>query len=188
MMPSTKRPPVRRLGRVGLALAAALAVAACSSDTKVEGVYPEKRGSRVNPNPQAERETVFGPGGLQLFGGKKSDEESGGGGGIGVNSYLWRATLDTLSFMPLSSADPFGGVVITDWYILPDMPEERFKTQVYILDRRLRSDGIRVAVFRQVRAPDGSWREIGVSDRTAIEMEDAILTRARQLRIDAVGQ
>ena len=85
----------------------------------------------------------------------------GGGGGpkqvtnpdsaasIGVNGYLWRATLDTLSFMPLASADPYGGVVITDWYTNPEKPDERFKCTVYILDARLRADGLNVAVFKQ---------------------------------------
>ena len=77
---------------------------------------------------------------------------AGGGRTLGVNSYLWHATLDTLSFMPLSSADPFGGVVITDWYSAPEAPNERMKVTVYILDRSLRADGLKVAVFRQTKA------------------------------------
>jgi len=70
---------------------------------------------------------------------------------IGVNGYLWRATLDTLSFMPLQSADPYGGVIVTDWYTNPEKPDERFKCTVYILDSRLRADGLNVAVFKQRR-------------------------------------
>ena len=70
---------------------------------------------------------------------------------IGVNSYLWRATLDTLAFMPLASADPYGGVVITDWYVNPEKPDERFKCTVYILDTRLRGDALNVTVFKQVQ-------------------------------------
>ncbi len=69
---------------------------------------------------------------------------------IGVNSYLWRATLDTLAFMPLASADPYGGVVITDWYTNPEKPDERFKCTVYILDTRLRGDALKVTVFKEV--------------------------------------
>ena len=76
---------------------------------------------------------------------------------IGVNGYLWRATLDTLSFMPLASADPYGGVVITDWYTNPEKPDERFKCTVYILDARLRADGLNVAVFKQNKDPSGNW-------------------------------
>ena len=87
--------------------------------------------------------------------------------------------------MPLTSADPFGGVIITDWYASPGQPDERFKMTVYILDRRLRADGIKVAVFRQDRGPEGTWKDAPVNAQTAVRVENAILTRARQLRIDA---
>ena len=73
----------------------------------------------------------------------------GGGPGIGVNSYLWHASLDTVSFLPLASADPFGGVIITDWYSPPATPNERFKVNVFILNRELRADGVKATVFRQ---------------------------------------
>ena len=97
---------------------------------------------------------------------------------IGVNGYLWRATLDTLAFMPLASADPYGGVVITDWYANPEKPDERFKCTVYILDTRLRADGLNVTVFKQVRDASGGWIDAAASDQTAIDIENAILTRA----------
>ena len=77
---------------------------------------------------------------------------------IGVNSYLWRATLDTLAFMPLVSADPYGGVVITDWYSDPQKPDERFKCTVYILDTRLRGDALKVTVFKEVSNGQGGAR------------------------------
>jgi Domain of unknown function (DUF3576) len=128
-------------------------------------------------------QSVFGEGGLSLnLFGKKGDQ-SGGPSGIGVNTYLWRASLDTVSFMPLASADPFGGVIITDWYSPPDTPNERFKVNVFILDRQLRADGIRAAVFRQRREADGRWQDVAVDATTQTEMENAILTRARQLRV-----
>ncbi|MDE2182283.1 MAG: DUF3576 domain-containing protein [Alphaproteobacteria bacterium] len=101
---------------------------------------------------------------------------------LGVNSYLWHATLDTLSFMPLTSADPFGGVIITDWYSSPQAPDERLKVTVYILDRHLRADGIRVAVFRQTRTA-GVWADAPVNPDTATKLTDSILTRARELRL-----
>jgi hypothetical protein len=101
---------------------------------------------------------------------------------VGVNSFLWHATLDTLSFMPLASADPFGGVIITDWYSAPTTPNERTKVTVYILDRRLRADGIKIAVFRQTRSNEG-WVDSPVNPDTATKLEDAILTRARELRL-----
>ena len=128
--------------------------------------------------------SIFGPGGL--FG--SSDKKKGGGeggGGIGVNVYLWRATLDTVAFMPLTSADPFGGVILTDWYSPPGNATERFKLSVFILDRQLRADGVRVTVFRQVRDAQGGWTDAPVQPKTASEMEDAILARARELRISA---
>jgi len=101
---------------------------------------------------------------------------------VGVNSYLWHATLDTLSFMPLASADPFGGVIITEWYSPPNTPSDRIKVTIYILDRRLRADGIKISVFRQVRSNEG-WVDAQTNPETANKLEDAILTRARELRL-----
>jgi hypothetical protein len=105
---------------------------------------------------------------------------------LGVNSYLWHATLDTLAFMPLASADPYGGVIITDWYSAPQNPDERMKLTIYILDRRLRADGVKVAVFRQTRSQTG-WADAQVNPDTATKLEDAILTRARELRLASEG-
>ena len=122
--------------------------------------------------------------GITIFGSKDLDDGGGGGGGIGVNSFLWRASLDTISFMPLSSADPFGGVIITEWYTPPETPDERFKLTVYILDTRLRADGVKVALFRQERER-GEWEDSDASTVARTELEDAILTRARQLRISS---
>lgn len=107
-------------------------------------------------------------------------------GAIGVNGYLWRATLDTLAFMPLASADPYGGTVITDWYSNPEKPDERFKATVYILDSRLRADGLKVSVFKQTRDPGGSWVDSPTAAQTETDIENAILTRARQLRLSNV--
>jgi len=105
---------------------------------------------------------------------------------IGVNGYLWRATLDTLSFMPLASADPYGGVVITDWYINPEKPDERFKCTVYILDARLRADGLNVAVFKQNKNAAGDWIDAPSTSQTETDIENSILTRARQLRLSNI--
>jgi len=103
--------------------------------------------------------------------------------GIGVNAYLWRATLDTLSFMPLGSADPWGGVVNYDWYVNPQVPNERFKATVFILDRRLRSDALNVTVTKEVREATGGWTSAPVSAQTETDLENSILTRARQLNL-----
>jgi hypothetical protein len=105
---------------------------------------------------------------------------------LGVNSFLWHATLDTLAFMPLASEDPYGGVIITDWYSAPQDPNERMKVTIYILDRRLRADGIKIAVFRQTRTAD-TWTDAQVNPQTATRLEDAILTRARELRLASEG-
>ncbi len=109
-------------------------------------------------------------------------------GNIGVNAYLWRASLDTLDFMPLESADPWGGVIITDWYAPPETPEERFKVTVYILDTRLRADGVSSAVTREVRNETGEWVTGPVTTDTRIAIENAILTRARELRLSTIDE
>lgn len=120
-------------------------------------------------------------GGLSILGG--DEEGQSAGGGIGVNSYLWRASLDTISFMPVASADPFGGVIITDWYAPPESSGERFKVNLYILGRQLRADGVRAAVFRQVRNDAGEWVDAEVGRETPTELENAILARAREMRL-----
>ena len=128
------------------------------------------------------RETIWGEGGgLDLTKGGPS-RNSNGSPSIGVNAFLWRAALDTISIWPVSSADPFGGVVITDWYSPPASPNERFKLNVYILDRSLRADGIRVGVFRQILGQAGDWRTAPVQSETQTKLENAILMRARQFR------
>jgi hypothetical protein len=114
--------------------------------------------------------------------GSTAIESTGGRVTLGVNSYLWHASLDTLAFMPLASADPYGGVIITDWYSAPDDQNERMKVTVYILDRRLRADGIKIAVFRQTRS-GAAWVDATVNPDTSVRLEDAILTRARELRL-----
>ncbi len=121
--------------------------------------------------------------GFRLFGGKS---KGGDAPAIGVNGYLWRASLDTLAFMPLASADPYGGVIITDWYVNPEKPDERFKCTVYILDARLRADGLNVAVFKQVRDATGAWMDAASAGQTETDIENAILTRARQLRLSNI--
>jgi hypothetical protein len=115
--------------------------------------------------------------------GPKTVATDGSAPSIGVNGYLWRATLDTLAFMPLASADPYGGVVITDWYVNPEKPDERFKATVYILDSRLRADGLNVAIFKQNRDASGAWVDAPSAGQTETDIENAILTRARQLRL-----
>lgn len=166
------------LGLGALVLVAGLA--ACQY-ADPDTTYPNRRkgGVPVYEDPNS-RSTIFGPGGLFGSGGS---EQPQGQSGVGVNFYLWRASLDTISFMPLASADPFGGVIITDWYSDPKTPQERFKLTVYILSRELRADGLRVAVFRQQKDGGGDWRDTPLDPTVGIQLEDTILTRARQMRM-----
>jgi hypothetical protein len=105
---------------------------------------------------------------------------------IGVNSYLWRAAIDTVSFAPLLQADANSGVIITDWYTRPQSPGERVKLTVTILDQDLRADALRVAASRQVNQ-SGAWVDAPVAAATVQKLEDIILTRARDLRRTTVG-
>jgi hypothetical protein len=169
------------------AMIAVLAVAACSSSgLKPNPTPPDFQGlgsgsagdistTRLGGSDSG---TIFGIG----KGSKDKDQGSGGGGsGIGVNAFLWRGALDTIAFMPLASADPFGGVIITDWYTPPGTSGERFKATVYILSRDLRSDGVRVNIYRQVMQ-NGQWTDAAVSDSTVGDIENKVLARARRMR------
>lgn len=152
---------------------AMLSLAAC------EGISRE-RADAEGPEDRLRNSSGKLFGDINLLGGQSDPNENNG---IGVNGFLWRASLDTLSFLPLSSADPFGGVIITDWYAPPESPAERFKVTVYILGRELRADGVRVAVFRQKREADNNWLDASTGDTTSTSLENAILTRARELRV-----
>ncbi len=177
-----------KLRTIGLLAAAAAVLGACayadSNQSYPSGSdYRAKRASG-GAGRVGDQGSIFGPGGLSILGGgEEVPSGQGQGSGLGVNSFLWRASLDTISFMPLASADPFGGVIITDWYAPPEMQAERFKVTVYILGRDLRADGVRAAVFRQNQDATGNWVDAKVEQDTAIDLENAILTRARQLRI-----
>lgn len=134
------------------------------------------------------RGRITGEGGLIVAGGPEREGESAGNNPLGVNSFLWRASLDTLAFMPLASADPFGGVIITDWYEDPNARGERFKVTLLILDRSLRADGVKASLFKQSRnAETHEWQDEQVDETLERKLEDSILTRARQLRIKQGG-
>ncbi|MEO0412896.1 MAG: DUF3576 domain-containing protein [Pseudomonadota bacterium] len=104
---------------------------------------------------------------------------------LGVNGYLWRASLDTLSFMPMDGIDGQSGTILTEWYVNPDVPTERLKVNVFVLDEALRADSLRVSVFREVAGP-GGWNAAPLRAGTAERIEDAILTRAREIRIAVI--
>lgn len=167
-----------------LCLMLCLTLTACSEGSiKRDASYPTRYDTGDIVYSDTKRDTIWGEGssfGDKLFGRGKTDDSASG---IGVNSFLWRASLDTVSFMPVQTADPFGGVILTDWYENPNVQGERFKVNVYILDRQLRSDGVRVAVFKQTRDNGGTWRDAAVGDQTALQLENTILTRARELRV-----
>lgn len=175
-----------RMRKIPLACCAllAFALAGCSS-IETEAKYPTgyDRSLTGDDNIYEKPSGIFGDQGGLL--GRDKDEDQGGANGLAINAYLWRASLDTISFMPLNSVDPFGGVILTDWYTSPENSKERFKVNVFILDKQLRSDGIKVKVFNEV-LKNGRWVSSPVAEGTARKLEDTILTRARQLRIAAI--
>ena len=146
-----------------------LLLSACSGESPdVEKTYPSEQAlDRTSKNG-----SIFGDGGLSnLFNGKKKQESSG----IGVNAYLWRAALDSVSFMPIASADPFGGTILTEWHSPGNVTNERLKANIVILDRQLRADSVRVALFRQVKDPKtGAWTDADVPPNAQRAIKDLV--------------
>lgn len=176
-----------RLSSLGALVSASLILAACGGGTNtIEASYPTRsQGDNDIVYSDQERETLFSQGGLFDSFGMGSKKDSGNGStaaGIGVNALLWRASLDSISFMPLASADPFGGTIITDWYQKPSTPNERVKMNILILSKELRADALRVDVFRQTRDANGQWQQATVADSTPRRLSDMILRRARDMR------
>jgi hypothetical protein len=161
--------------------AAAFGLTACSSDTpaaepapQVDAPLPRPEPTRASDaKPDGSSGSMFG-----LFGGSNAQ-------GVGVNEFLWRATLDTLHFMPMDSADPFAGVIKTSWYTAAQSPNQRLKVTVFILDTRLRTDALRVSVFQQTKDAAGNWVDSTVDPDTTTKIENLILTRARELKLAA---
>ena len=166
---------------LGLGALLALAVAGCGGGENLEPI-PQ------GPAGRTAQGSVFGDDGATVSNivsggafGLGNDEEQGDG--IPVNKFLWQAALDTLTFLPLASTDPFTGVIATDWGAAPNRPDERFKVTAYMLSPALAASSLRVAVYREVRSPEGLWIPAAVDPDTPRKLEDAILTRARQIRI-----
>lgn len=168
----------------GVMTCSMLLIGCAENSIQTEAKYPTgaERTSNSGNDIYEKPDSIFGADGLSIFGGKGDADNTAGDNGIDVNSFLWRASLDTVSFMPLASADPFGGVILTDWYTPAENAEERFKLNVFILGRELRSDGVRVRVFKQIKK-GGNWVDTEAAPETARQLEDSILTRARQLRV-----
>lgn len=131
---------------------------------------------------------LTGDEGLLSLGGAGDDDGTGGNNPLGVNSFLWRATLDTLAFLPIVSPDPFGGVITTDWYEDPEARGERYKVNALILDRKLSASSLKITVFRQERnAKTQAWEDAAVDPSMGRKLEDTVLTRARQMRVKQLG-
>lgn len=163
-------------------------VAACGGENTRQvrnDEYGDYRNSQVRNKPQGASS------GIVVFGVDRErqarEANAAAGTGMSVNAFLWRATLDTLAFMPLASADPFGGTIITDWYTPAAADGERFRAQAYVMGRQLRSDAVKVQVFRQVLTR-GQWVDAPVSSSTNSELEDKVLARARELRSQSAAR
>jgi len=104
-----------------------------------------------------------------------------------INALLWRASLDIASSIPLDDVDTFGGTIVTEWYQLDAADEERIKLAIFVLDRELRSDGIRVVVYVQ-KKQDGVWSDHGTDTEMGLQLEELILTRAREIRAATVSE
>lgn len=176
-----------------MALVGLLGLTACddltSNDNDSDLVLP---GDTAYPQADIDRRRtragkITGDEGLTI-GGAADEDQGAGNNPLGVNSFLWRATLDTLAFLPLASADPFGGVILSDWYEDPQAPGERFKVNALILDRNLRANSLKITVFRQKKnAKTSLWDDAPVDATMGRTLEDTVLTRARQMRVQQLG-
>lgn len=177
------------VGRILLpaALIVLASLSACGGSDDI--AFEDGQGMTLSSAPENEDSSFFGTG-LGGSGEVRAPRQAGSNGvmKVGVNIYLWRAALDALAFMPMLDSDAYGGVIITDWYADPSAPTERFKVTAYVLDGRLRADGLKVTVFKQAFQPNGMWVDATVSPDTITKLEHAILTRARQIRIAELGE
>lgn len=158
-----------------------LSLSACGSDPE----KPQPTADIPPPPAPPAAEAAKTDSGSGMFGwlGSSSGGKPDNRKGVAVNAYLWRASLDALSFMPMDQTDPFGGVIKTGWYIPPSTPNERLKVSVFILDSRLRAEAVRVTIFKEAKKPTGEWAEASVDPDTVTKLENVILDKARTLKI-----
>jgi len=174
--------------RNSVAVASMVAImAGCSGNyaAEEEGDVPQSGPIRERRAPP--EDTVFAGTALGSGFGLLGDDEADGGA-LPVNKFLWQASLDTLSFLPLDSTDPFSGVIATEWAATPGNPDERLKVTVYLQRAALEASSLKVAVFREARNGEGLWVPQAVNPETPRKLEDAILTRARQIRIATLDE
>jgi Domain of unknown function (DUF3576) len=160
---------------ITLPLVLSLFIVGCASQVKP---------AEVNPTDMPKGPGLFsGESGNILEAFKSKDSENGGNTGLGVNTYLWRASLESLSFMPITTADSAGGVIATDWYTTnAATANERMRANVLILGKKLQASALQVKLFKQVKEK-GGWADAPVSAETTRALEDTILTKARALRV-----
>lgn len=177
------------------AVAAALALSACGAvkdatkGVDVEYAYPTKKNDREIVYEDA-RGNIIGESSIRDAGGLlgalsgKNDPDAA----FPVNRYLWRASLDVLSqTLPLNDVDAVSGVISTDWSTLA-APNERLRASAFVTSVELEASALDVQVYREVLGAGNVWQSAAVAPGTAEKLEDAILTRARQLRIDDLNQ
>lgn len=163
--------------------AALVGLAACDLTADEATNYPKTEEDRR----KEARGKITGDEGLSIGVGGNANDKNAGKNPLGVNSFLWRATLDTLSFLPITAADPFGGTILTDWYEDVDATGERFKVNVLILDRQLRADSLKISTFRQKKDAKGNWADAPTDAKLGRKLEDTVLIRARELRVKQLG-
>jgi hypothetical protein len=165
---------------VGFVASLSLAVVACDANQPSQpGATNAQQASTAEPNEidtEATIWTVLG------FAKKESQRQMGPQTGSTVSPILWQAARDTLNFVAFASEDPLAGSLVTDWYSPSGKPNERYKVNVFILARSLRSDALAVTVTRQARLGDGNWLETTIARHVETDLEAAILQRARQLK------
>lgn len=169
------------------------------SKSQTTGQIIERSGTNINPALNKElamrdAETrlqtgggLFGKKGLSMSGLINQDSETNtvvGSIGMSINTYLWQGALDTLSFMPLSSADPIGGTIITDWYSSTNNPDERCKLNIFISGKELKTQNLRVASFCQ-NYQNNRWVNKDINDDNNIKLENAILNKAKKLKLES---
>ena len=156
-----------------------LLLSACSGPLVIDNT-PEK-----DPNDSGSFLTGRDEGGISLG---DLTPKSNGTAGLPVNALIWRAALDVTSVLPIADVDAFGGSIVSEWYAVPETPNERIKLSIFVLSKELRSDGIRVVVNTQNRASNGDWVDGGIDEELSRKLEELILTRAREIRAETIGE
>jgi hypothetical protein len=137
----------------------------------------------IEPDPQ-KRAREFADKGGGIFGDINNKKSSSTSVDFASSNVMWKATLKTLEFLPLSNTDYSGGIIVYDWYSQTNNPREQIKISVRFLSNELKSDSIKVIAHKKICDSAEKCSNSTLDEKFSNTVKENIITSARLLKIE----